>query len=68
VQQKVVEIVLDIEKLMQNANFEKGKLVAKKCIACHSFEKGGPNKVGPNLWNIVGNKKAHFVNTFKGNA
>ncbi len=64
VQQKIQEIVLDIEKLVQNANFEKGKLVAKKCIACHSFEKGGPNKVGPNLWNIVGNKKAHLADTF----
>lgn len=49
---------------MQNASFEKGKSAAKKCIACHSFEKGGMNKVGPNLWNIVGNKKAHLGNSF----
>jgi len=25
----------------------------KKCTACHSAEKGGPNKVGPDLWGIV---------------
>lgn len=37
----------------------KGQNIAKKCLTCHSFDKGGPNKVGPNLWNIVGNKKAH---------
>ena len=26
---------------------------AKKCAACHSFDKGGANKVGPNLWGVV---------------
>jgi len=31
-----------------------GKKVAKKCSACHSFEEDGANRVGPNLWNIVG--------------
>jgi cytochrome c len=35
-----------IEKLLQTASVEKGEAVAKKCGACHSFEKGGPNKVG----------------------
>ncbi|MBB4304150.1 cytochrome c [Rhodobium orientis] len=32
----------------------KGEKVAKKCVACHTFEEGGKNKVGPNLWGIVG--------------
>ncbi|WP_395463044.1 c-type cytochrome [Wolbachia endosymbiont of Cantharis cryptica] len=63
-QQKIEQVALDIGALMQNASFEKGKSAAKKCIACHSFEKGGANKVGPNLWNIVGNKKAHLGNSF----
>ncbi|QKX01374.1 c-type cytochrome [Wolbachia endosymbiont of Cruorifilaria tuberocauda] len=63
-QQKIEQVALDIEMLMKNASFEKGKSVAKKCIACHSFEKNGFNKVGPNLWNIVGSKKAHFDNSF----
>ncbi|MGL9732533.1 MAG: c-type cytochrome [Wolbachia sp.] len=63
-QQKIEQVALDIGALMQNASFEKGKSVAKKCIACHSFEKNGVNKVGPNLWNIVGNKKAHLGNSF----
>ncbi|WP_264328819.1 c-type cytochrome [Wolbachia endosymbiont (group A) of Andrena hattorfiana] len=63
-QQKIEQVALDIGALMQNASFEKGKSAAKKCIACHSFEKGGMNKVGPNLWNVFGNKKAHLGNSF----
>lgn len=63
-QQKIGQVALDIGALMQNASFEKGKSAAKKCIACHSFEKSGANKIGPNLWNIVGNKKAHLGNSF----
>jgi cytochrome c len=41
------------------ADVDKGKTVAKKCISCHSFEKGQANKVGPNLFNTVGNHRAH---------
>jgi len=26
----------------------------EQCAACHDFTKGGPNKVGPNLWDVVG--------------
>jgi cytochrome c len=46
-----------IEKLLQTASVEKGEVAAKKCGACHTFEKGGPNRVGPNLYGIVGDKK-----------
>jgi cytochrome c len=46
-----------IEKLLQTASVEKGAASAKKCAACHSFDKGGPNRVGPNLFGIVGDKK-----------
>ena len=44
--------------LLQSASPQEGEKVAKACIACHSFEKGGPNKVGPDLWGIVGRPKA----------
>ena len=36
------------------ASPEKGATEAKKCAACHSEEKGGPIKIGPPLWGVVG--------------
>lgn len=37
---------------------DNGKTTFQKCAACHSAEKGAANKVGPNLWNVIGRKKA----------
>ncbi len=42
-----------IAVLLASANPEAGAAVFKKCAACHTGENGGPNKVGPNLWDIV---------------
>ena len=40
--------------LMASASAEKGQKTFKKCMACHTLAKGGANKVGPNLWSVLG--------------
>lgn len=55
--QAVKEEKIDIAQLMQTANAASGANIAKKCISCHSFNKNGANKIGPNLWQIVNAEK-----------
>jgi cytochrome c len=43
-----------IEPLMANANADAGKAKTQLCAACHTFDKGGPNRIGPNLYGVVG--------------
>jgi cytochrome c len=45
--------VYDLGTLLAVADPAKGETTFKKCATCHSIEKGGPNKTGPNLWNIL---------------
>lgn len=40
--------------LLASANIEAGQAAARKCAACHVWEKGGPNRIGPNLYGIIG--------------
>ncbi|APG89481.1 c-type cytochrome [Sinorhizobium americanum] len=42
-----------IGPLLAKADASAGEAVFKKCASCHTIEKGGPNKVGPNLWGLV---------------
>ena len=43
--------------LLASADVAAGEKLAKKCTACHAFEAGGANKVGPALWGIVNASK-----------
>lgn len=42
--------------LIATADVAKGETLHKQCAACHDFTKGGPNRVGPNLWGVIGRK------------
>jgi cytochrome c len=42
-----------IATLLAKADVAAGETIFKKCAACHDGSKGGPNKVGPNLFGIV---------------
>jgi cytochrome c len=55
---KAEEVKIDVAALVAEADADKGKATFKKCAACHSVTKGGPNKVGPALYGVVGRAKA----------
>ena len=42
-----------IAELLAKADAKAGEAVFKKCQSCHDAAKGGPNKVGPNLYGLV---------------
>src|ERR1700694_4826517 len=47
--------------LLAKADLKRGENAAKKCAACHTFQKGGPSLIGPNLWGIVNRPKASLA-------
>jgi len=49
-----------IKALMAKASAEEGEKISKLCGACHTFGKGEPNRVGPNLAGIIGKPHAHM--------
>ena len=49
---------LPIEAYLAKADPAKGADVFKKCGACHTDQKGGPNGIGPQLWDVVGRPRA----------
>ena len=51
---EIVEEKVDIVALMALGDISSGEKIFKKCAACHSIVKGGKNKIGPALYNVVG--------------
>jgi cytochrome c len=47
-------VAASVVPLLASADAAAGEKAARKCTSCHTLEEGGANKIGPNLWNIVG--------------
>lgn len=52
------EPVADLGTLLANASASAGERRAALCKSCHTFDEGGANGTGPNLWGIVGREVA----------
>ena len=50
----LVEEKIDIAAIMALGDIVSGEKIFKKCAACHSINRGGKNKIGPALYNVVG--------------
>ena len=49
---------MSMAEMMATADADKGAVVMKKCAQCHTWDKGGANKIGPNLYGILGRQMA----------
>ena len=54
----------NIMALFASTSAADGAKVFNKCLACHSIGKGGPNKIGPNIFGVL-NRKAGSVSGYK---
>ena len=59
---KVVEAV-DNKTLLAMGDMAHGEKVFKKCSACHMIAADGKNKIGPNLWSVIG-RTAGAINDY----
>ena len=51
-----VDVPVDIKALLAMGDLTHGEKVFKKCSACHMIAADGKNKIGPNLWGVIGRK------------
>jgi len=54
----VAEVMPDWGTVLPAADVAAGKTVSIKCEQCHDLSKGGPNKIGPNLYGVVDRARA----------
>jgi len=57
-QAPVEEQLPDWGTVLPKASVADGKSISTRCEQCHDLSKGGPNKIGPNLWGVVGRPRA----------
>lgn len=55
----VVEDKIPFPALLAQADLKAGSKIFRKCVSCHNVEQGAPNKIGPNLYGVVGADKGH---------
>ncbi|MCW5724742.1 MAG: cytochrome c family protein [Maricaulaceae bacterium] len=51
---------VDYGLLLANASASAGERIARRCVACHTFNQGGSSLQGPNLWNVIGRAAASY--------
>lgn len=49
---------VSLAQLLTEASADKGANVMKKCAQCHTWDKGGAKKIGPNLYGVLGRQIA----------
>jgi cytochrome c len=52
------EVIPDWGTVLPAADVNAGKAISQRCLQCHTLEKGGPNKIGPNIYGIVEKTRA----------
>jgi cytochrome c len=50
----VAEVIPDWGTVLPKADAAAGQKISARCEQCHDLSKGGPNKIGPNLWGVLG--------------
>ncbi len=55
---KAAAVAEPVLGLLAAADVGRGEQVAKVCATCHTFNKGGANGIGPNLWGVMNQAKA----------
>jgi len=53
-----VEPTPDFATVIPAADVADGQKISQRCAQCHDWSKGGPNRIGPNLYGVLGRERA----------